>query len=253
MLISYRDDGTGPAVLLLHSGVTDSRAWEPQARVLEERRRVLRPDLRGFGDSPLLPPEPYTNHDDLVALLDHLGIESCDVVGASYGGRVALELAEMHPARVRSLALLCPAFAGLEPTPDLEAFGEREGALLEAGDVDGAVELNVRTWLGPEASEEVRASVAGMQRRAFELQLAADEVPDFPWPAGVDVDLTRIAVPTLVVSGDHDVDHFRIVAAYLADTIPAARLVRLGWAGHLPALERPEETTQLLLEFLDQV
>lgn len=253
MLISCRDEGTGPATLMLHSGVTDGRAWEPQAKALRDRRRVLRPDLRGFGESPLLPAEPFSNHGDVIALLDHLDVESCDVVGSSYGGRVALELAQIHPGRVRSLALLCPAYAGLEPTPTVEAYGEQEEALLEAGDVDGAVELNVRTWLGPDATEEARAAVREMQRRAFELQLAADEDPDFPWPGPVDVDLSTITAPTLVVAGAHDMDHFQNIAAHLAGTMPAARLVRLDWAGHLPALERPEETTRLLVDFLDGV
>nr|WP_307812631.1 alpha/beta fold hydrolase [Phycicoccus sp. CSK15P-2] len=65
-------------------------------------------------------------HDDVVELLDHLRVERATVVGSSLGGRVALELAAEHPERVERLVLLCPALRGLDPTPDVEAFGAEE-------------------------------------------------------------------------------------------------------------------------------
>jgi pimeloyl-ACP methyl ester carboxylesterase len=155
-----------------------------------------------------------------------------------------------HPGRVGSLVLLCPALRGVEPTPDVEAFAEEEERLLEAGDVDGAVALNVRTWLGPEAPESARIAVATMQRRAFDVQLAADASDDPPRPRQVDVDPVAIAVPTVVVSGAHDLAHFRAVAAHLAQVVPGAEAVDLPWAGHLPSLERPDAVQALLLDVL---
>ena len=237
-------------VVLLHSGVTDRRMWSAVAAGLGSTRRVVCPDLRGFGDSPV-PGEAYADADDVAHLLDTLGVASATVVGASFGGRVALELATRHPSRVDSLVLLCPAHRGLEVTdPALLAFGEREDELLEAGDLDAAVDLNVEMWLGPEATPEVRADVARMQRHAFEVQLAADRLDPAPEPARVDVDPRAIAVPTLVVSGAHDVAHFRDVAMLLAREIPGAVHLELDWAGHLPALERPDDVTALLLDRL---
>jgi pimeloyl-ACP methyl ester carboxylesterase len=136
------------------------------------------------------------------------------------------------------------------PTPSVEAFSEEEDRLLEAGDLDGAVALNVRTWLGPHADEETRERVARMQRQAFEIQLAADAVAPGPQPRRVDVDPSAIAVPTVVVSGALDLDHFRAVADHLAAQIPGAESVRLSWAGHLPSLERPDAVLALLLDVL---
>jgi 3-oxoadipate enol-lactonase len=242
LMLSYDEAGEGDAVLLLHAGVCDRRMWEPQWEPWAAQFRVVRCDLRGFGDSPI-PEHPYVDIDDLVELLDHLGIERATVVGASYGGRVALELATHYPDRVTSLLLLCAAYLGIDPTPAVEAFGDREDELLEAGDIEAAVQLNVDAWVGPEADERSRNLVAEMQRRAFELQLPAEHLPG---PERRDVDLAAIVAPALVVSGGHDFDYFQTIAAHLATTLPNARLVGLDWAGHLPSLERPDAVTALL-------
>ncbi|MFJ7154056.1 alpha/beta fold hydrolase [Streptomyces sp. NPDC101118] len=269
MILSHDLEGAGPVVVLLHSGVCDRRMWEPQAAALVAAgHRVLRPDLRGYGQTPA-DSGPYGDADDVLALLDSLGIGEAAFVGASFGGRVALELAAGAPERVRALALLCPARAGFEPGAELTALWEREDALLEAGDVEAAVALNVEHWVGPEATAEARALVAVMQRRAFELQLAAlaqdgqadgegavteggadaAEGTEAGAPALAD-GLARVDAPALVVGGAHDFADFRGIAAEVAALLPRARHVELDWAGHLPAVERPADTSALLVEFL---
>ena len=224
--------------------------WAPILPTLAASHRVVAPDLRGFGGTPQ-PGEAYADADDVAHLLDELGIERAAVVGSSFGGRVALELATRHPERVDSLVLLCTAYRGLEVNdPVLLAFGEREDELLEARDVDGAVALNLDLWVVPGVPPEVRDDVARMQRRAFEVQLAADALDPGPRPERVDVDPTSVTAPTLVVSGALDVAHHREIARLLAREIPGAELVELDWAGHLPSIERPEETAALLLSRL---
>jgi 3-oxoadipate enol-lactonase len=251
MLLAHHEAGAGDPVLLLHAGVADRRMWQAQQDPLAARFRVVQCDMRGWGDTPL-PPERFMNAADVVALLDHLGIDRVAIVGSSYGGLVAVEIAATHPDRIERLVLLCPGFRGLEPTADARAFDEREQTLAEAGDLDGLVELNVATWLGPDADESAHALVQTMQRHAFEVQLAADARPEQPEVVPVDVDPAKITCPTTVVSGRHDMDHFRAIAAHLATTIPNARLIELAWAGHLPSLERPKATTDLIIEALSQ-
>ncbi|HET6693186.1 MAG TPA: alpha/beta fold hydrolase, partial [Pedococcus sp.] len=240
-LPAYDDEGGGPAVVLLHAGVADRRMWDTQAAVLRSSRRVVRPDLRGFGETPM-PPGEFSFADDVVALLDALEIQQAALVAASMGGPVALEIAATWPERVSSLVLLCSDFRGLEPPEDVTSFGDEEDELLEGGDIDGAVELNVRTWLGPEASAGAAELVRQMQRHAFEVQLAADEQDPPPQPVRRDVTPSAIAAPTLVVSGAHDLAHFQRIAHHLAASIPRANHRHLDWAGHLPSLERPDET-----------
>jgi 3-oxoadipate enol-lactonase len=242
MLLHHEVTGDGPAVLLLHSTTSDSRQWDRQRAELAAESTVVTLDLRGFGRSPL-PPEPYSDAEDVLRVLDHLGIATTALVGSSGGGLVALQLASAAPERVSTLVLLCAAAPGVEPTPELRAFAQREEGLLEAGDVEAATELNVRTWLGPDAGDEARELLRTMQRQAFTVQLTAAEQAE---GRELDVDLARITVPTTVVCGRHDLDFFRTVGQHLVAGLPAAEYVELPWAGHLPNLERPEETTALI-------
>src|SRR3954451_21221394 len=102
--------------------VCDRRMWDPQMEALVGAGyRVVRCDLRGFGQTPV-PDRPYDNAQDVVDLLDVLGIEHAALIASSGGGRVALEIAARRPRRVTSLALLCTAMAGHEPGPELRAF-----------------------------------------------------------------------------------------------------------------------------------
>lgn len=246
MTIWHEEQGCGEPVALLHSSVADSGMWDPQWEPLGERFRVIRLDFRGHGRTPYAAEGPYTDAGDVADLLAALGLRRVALVGSSYGGKVALELATAHPDLVSRLVLL-NAGCGLPPTPDLEAFGAEEDRLIERGDVGGAAELNVRTWLGPEADEPVKARLAAMQRHAFEVQLAADPEPE---RGRAPIDLTVVTAPALVVIGGHDLPYFRESGRHIAETLPDATLLDLDWAGHLPSLERPAEITRLLTEFL---
>lgn len=131
------------------------------------------------------------------------------------------------------------------PGPELRAFVEREDAPLAA-----ATELNVETWLGPEADDHTRTLVRQMQRRAFELDLAAGEFGEPEQDGGAAAELAAVTARTLAVSGRHGFPDFRAVAAGLPREIAGAVHRELDWAGHLPSLERPDEVTALLLDFL---
>jgi 3-oxoadipate enol-lactonase len=241
----------------VHAAVGDRGLWDAQFDVFAERFRVVRYDLRGFGDSPL-PGGPFSYVADLSALLDHLGIERAALVGNSLGGRVALDLALAQPERVSALVLVAGALGGRAPSPELEALDAEEDALLEAGRIDDAVELNLRTWLSDGLEPALRTRVAAMARRAFTTLLAAHEREPAPGPvAWLDppaaVRLPDIGAPTLVVVGSEDVADFLAIADRLAAEIPGARQAVVAGAGHLPGLEQPNEFNRVVLEFLATV
>lgn len=249
--LHFETAGEGPAVVFLHSGVTDMRQWGPQWEELARGRRLVRCDRRGWGRSPLPDAstgEPYSDAADVVGLLDELDIEQAALVGSSAGGMVAQQIASAWPDRVSRLVLLCADTDGIEPTAALRSFGEREDDYLERGAIEEAVELNLRTFLGPDATEETRELVRDMQRNAFEVQLAAgDDVPREPGPP---IDLAQARMAAYVVSGERDLDYFTLAADLMTQRLPGARRIVLPWAGHLPNLERPDEITTLLRDML---
>jgi 3-oxoadipate enol-lactonase len=233
-------------VLLLHAGIGDRRMWAPQVEALEAAgHRVLAPDLPGYGDAALEPPTV-----DYVAFAAGLLDEPAVVVGCSFGGRVALELAGARPEIVRRLVLVAPGLASTEWSEETDAGFAEEEALIERGDLAAAAEQQARMWLAPDATAAARGLTADMTRRSYEQQLAVEGVRGV-WPSpSAETRVAELAVPTLVVVGGADLPELRELAATLAGELPDARLETIAGAGHLPSIERPDELNALLLEFL---
>jgi 3-oxoadipate enol-lactonase len=254
--LKYELTGNGPAVALLHEGVCDLRMWDELVEAFAPEFTVLRYDFRGYGDSTL-PPGPFSQSSDLLALLDLVGIERAALVGVSYGGRVAVETAFVAPDRVTCLVLAAPGLGEHEWSSVVREFGDEEERLLDSGDVAAATELNVRIWVdGPNRDadpvrEAVRERVRTMQQRAFEVQIAAYESSPEPGPEDpVDLRLDAIRAPALVVVGDADVPDFPAIADRLEAEVPDVRKVVLPDTAHTIPLERADEFRELALAFL---
>ncbi|MGW5187940.1 alpha/beta fold hydrolase [Kribbella sp. NPDC004138] len=242
MTISHAVTGDGPDLLLVHAGVADSRMWARQVEELKSSNRVITLDLRGYGETP--PAPTYSDAGDVLALLEELGAKDVTAVGASYGGYVVQQVASRRPELFSRLVLLCAPTDNVPPDDELRALWGEENALLEAGDVDGATELTVRRWIGPEADDEARELLRVMQKRAYDVQLAAGDVDNEEWP----VEPEKITAPVRLITGAHDFKFFTDSAEYLADRLPNAQRLHLPWAGHLPTLERPAEALALITQ-----
>jgi len=259
MSLHHEVDGEGPPVVFIHAGICDSRSWEPQWRELREHYRVVRLDLPGFGQSP--PSGPGADPVKAVAtLLDELSVERASLVGASFGGRVAMELALARPELAEALVLIGASLPDHRWSRTVEEYGSEEDEALASGDVDRAVEANLRMWVdGPERSPgevdaATRSAVAEMSRHALELQLAAGErMEEEPVVSDVGARLEEIRVPALVMVGELDVEDMRAIAVRLARELPNARLVTVPGAAHLPAMERPDAVTRSIADFLREV
>jgi pimeloyl-ACP methyl ester carboxylesterase len=251
--------GEGPAVALLHEGICDSRMWDPQWERFSRSHRVLRFDFRGYGRTPLEPGR-YSAAQDVIDLLDEHGFERAALVGVSFGGRVALEIALAQPQRVSALVLVGSGMAGYEWNEEMKASWEEEEAAFNAGDLDAAIEVTLRTWVdGPgrkpeDVDPEVRAHVAEMQRRALELYAeVGDEAEEDLLVEDVSERLGEVQAPTLVLVGEEDVPDIRAISDRLAREIPNARFETIANTAHVPSMERPEEFDRLVLGFLDEV
>jgi pimeloyl-ACP methyl ester carboxylesterase len=241
--LHHRVDGSGPVVVLLHAGVADLRMWDAQVDALIPGHAVVRCDLPGYGGSPLEAGSDGCDAEGVLALLEELDVEGFGLVGASSGGYVALQIASAVPDRVERLVLLDAAADLVEPDESLREIWRQEEALVESGDLAGATDLMVSVWLGPDADEQHRVLLRDMQRRAYDLQVAAgDDVINRDLP----VDLARITAPVTVIVGGLDLAFFRATALALTEGLPHAHLVELSWARHLPSLERPAEAARLV-------
>jgi pimeloyl-ACP methyl ester carboxylesterase len=250
--------GEGPGLVLLHEGICDSRMWDQQWDAYTRGHRVMRLDFRGYGRTPYQP-GAYASARDVIELMDGHEIERAAVVGVSLGGRVALEVAIAVPDRVSALVLVGSGLPGHDWSEEMKTTWGQEEAALRGGDVDRAVDLVLRTWVaGPrrdldDVAPDVRARVAEMQRRAYELWPidAEDEeellVEDLPQR------LDEVMAPTLVLVGEEDVPDMQAIAERLAREIPNAQFARIPNTAHVPSMERPEDFDRLVLGFLESV
>lgn len=245
-------DLTGPAdapVLVLGGSLgTTRRMWQPQLRALAGHFRVLRYDHRGHGRSPVSP-GPYTVPglgEDVLYLLDHLGVTRCHYAGLSLGGMVGMWLAATAPARVDRLALLCTA-AHLPPA---DAWLARARQVRTGG--MGSVTASVTArWFTPAYRVRAPAEVA-----AFSTALDATPAEGYAGCceaiAAMDLRplLPRIAAPTLVIAGADDPATTPREAAAIAGAVAGARLVVVPDAAHLASVEQAAVVTGLLLDHL---
>jgi 3-oxoadipate enol-lactonase len=251
-VLAYEDVGPdeGMPLLLVHGHPFDRSMWEPQLKRFGAERRVIVPDLRGYGASQGAVPEWGAFTDDLAALLDGLRVPRVVVAGLSMGGQIALELWARHPQRVAGLLLA-------DTTPAAETPASRTGrldqaaALLRDGMDPYAVE-NLYLMVSPDAPPDVAQHVLAMMRAADPAGAAAAQRARADRPDRRP-GLAAVSVPTVVVVGSED--SFTPVpdAQLIADHVPGAELVIVDGAAHLPNLERPEEFNAALQRLLDCV
>lgn len=256
MELWHETHGAGPPIFLIHAGVCDSRMWEPQWQSLSQNHLAVRCDLRGFGRTPIAG-ERYSHARDVIELLDELELGSSCLIGASLGGRVALEVALARPDLVDRLVLIGASVPGHDWSDTVRRFGDEEEGALARGDIDGAVNANLRMWVdGPdrrsaEVDPAIRRLVGEMQRHAFELQVPVwEQAEEELLVSDVGDRFVEIRVPTLVVVGEKDVSDIHLIAQRLASGIENARMATIRRAAHLPSLERPADFDRLVMPFL---
>jgi 3-oxoadipate enol-lactonase len=253
----YELEGSGPPLVLLHAGGTDARMWDEQYPRLAEQFSVLRFDARGHGRSSL-PAGSSSFVDDLTRLMDAVGLEAATLVGLSTGARVAVETALEHPRRASALVLASPVLRDQPRSAEVRRFAADEDALFERGDIEAAIELGQRFWVaGPHRRLEeldltLREQLTEMGRQVYANYLAADPRPG-PEKEPPGQPLANITAPTLVVVGRLDVEEILATAARLQTEIPTARLVTVADVGHMISLERPNDFTELVMDFLTDI
>lgn len=257
-VLAHRVDGAGAPVLLLNGGLMTYLGWEEIARPLAASYRVIRCDLRGQLLSPGQAPSLAGQVDELVRLLDTLGVERTHVVGASFGGAVGIVFAATRPDRVSSLAAVTVA-AGLPRDSDDETTRLLAAAAVAVtgGDRGAVFDAIVPTTF----SEKWRTANAGLlaQRRKgisllpdsyFEgligLMHSLDGLDLTPW-------LPSIACPVVAVAAEHDVVFPVARVREMAAAIGDAEVVVVPDTGHGMLVEQPAALVAALAAFLGRV
>lgn len=247
-LDDYTDPWTTPATILLVHGVADtSRAWFAWVPALARRFRLLRPDLRGFGQSSVPPPGYQWSvaglAQDLKALLDRLGIAAVHIVGQRVGGSVAMQFAHDYPTATRSLVVIggpaTLAKSSLDPGAWLDQV-QREGveswARATMGSRLGDVSPAMREWWIREMGKAPRQVMEGIFRYVGIIDLT--EL------------LPRIKAPTLVITSDRGALASVETVREWQTRIPDSRLLVLPSAAYHLAAALPDECATATLRFI---
>jgi 3-oxoadipate enol-lactonase len=259
----YREDGNpdGPPVLLVHAFPTSHALWEHQIAALGKRYRLIRPDLRGFGQSPV-PEPPYSMEafaGDLAALLDRLELDRVNYVGISMGGMIGQVFTLAYPDRVQSLALCMTTSAIPEDTPPegdpayyicRRLFG-RAADRAETEGMEPIVAMCLDRWFTPAFQSNPAAQRVGeivRRNTPTGYRGGVDAMNDFD----VTARLGEINGPTLVMPAALDQGTPVSCSETIAARLPDARLEVVDNARHIAIVEQPEACNRHLLAHLDR-
>jgi 3-oxoadipate enol-lactonase len=247
--LRYRDEGRGPAVLLLHGWTLDLEMWNAQVADLRDAFRLIRLDRRGHGLSSGIP-SPERDAADLEALCTHLGLIRVALLGMSQGVRSALAFTRAWPERVSALVLDGPPALDSAALP--EAPIDRYVMLLRMHGIEAFRRewsrhplMQLRT-----ADPAPRALLAAMLERYAGNDLQHLAAAEHSSPALTS--LERIATPALVINGEFDLPARRQAAQALLAQLPRAELAEVRDAGHLPNLDSPHAYSSLCRAFLSR-
>ncbi len=253
----YEVAGQGRPLVLIHGGLVNNGLWDKQFYAFTEQHRVIRYDVRGYGQSDG-PTAPFSHHDDLRRLLDSLNVERAAVLGLSMGGGIAIDFALAHPERTWALIPVAAAISGLRPPDSVRSQWSSIGEAYERGDKVAALDLSLQIWTdGPQRTPDqvdpaVREHIRAMTAHEFARPEIDEQLLQELDPPAYDR-LGDIHVPTLAITGDADIPYINDNMTHLAATVPGAQHIVIHDAAHHLPLEKPDEFNRAVLEFLKQV
>ena len=256
--VHYKETGpqAAPALLLMHGFGSSLQAWDDWSLKLEQKYRVIRLDLPGFGLTGASPANDYSEEKDLAILThfaDKLGLEKFSIIGHSMGGKMAWTLAASQPERVQALVLMAP-----DGFPEAKDFGTKP---YEVPAVTGLIKYFlpkylVRKSIEPAFAEADALSDARVNRyydmlrapgvRAAILERSNQTIYTDPVPR-----LKAIKAPTLLIWGEQDQMIPSTNAKSYANVLSNSTTVLVPKLGHLLQEEQPEKGLTAVMQFLD--
>jgi 3-oxoadipate enol-lactonase len=254
--IFYHDEGQGEPVVLIHGFPLSNEMYQPQRAALSQYVRVITPDLRGMGRSDVpAATSAYsidTYADDIMALLDDLGIAEATVGGMSMGGYILFAMLRRHPHRIRGVILI-----DTKATADTEEAKANRRKVAEQARNEGTAAI-AETMLPKMLSEQTRSERPELVEFVREMMvntpvdgIVGAQESMIARPDSTDM-LPSIKVPTLIIVGSEDPLTPPSVAEEMHRAIPNSEFVVIEGAAHAANLERPDEVNQAILQWLDR-
>lgn len=251
----YEVKGNGAVVVLIHGWTLDTTMWDDQFDAFAKHNKVIRYDLRGYGKSALKTQEPFTHHDDLKALMDHLKIKKAAIIGLSMGGTIAINFTLTYPEYVSALVTVDSSIENCT-SPHMAAFNRSMNPIFSNGKEKG-VESARSYWMAmplfKPAIENPRCS--GKLKEIVERYNGWDFVNE---AQVIDLDpiperrLHEVKVPALVVVGELDDPGFQDIANIISSGIKGSEKVTMKGVGHMSNMEDPVEFNKVVLGFLSR-
>lgn len=253
----YELAGEGDPVVFLHAGIADSRMWNDQFDEFAQQYRVLRYDLRGYGQTTVTNPAAFTHHEDLHALMNHLGIERAVLIGCSNGGRVAMNTVLAYPDSALGLVMVCSSPGGFKIDAESPALWQQIIAAYDSGDMEQVSRLEAQLWtVGPDRSpdavpQSVLDLVYEMNLIALKNEAAENTGEEQSMSPPAIERMSEIQVPVLAVVGEDDAPVTQAAGDFMEANIVGAKQAHMSNTAHLPSMEHPAEFNRIVLEFLD--
>jgi 3-oxoadipate enol-lactonase len=255
--LAYQDVGAGPAIVLVHGHPIDHTMWQPQVELLSPKYRVIVPELRGYGKTPLPAGKRITLLDDfaedILALTQLLGVERFILAGLSLGGQIALETYRQAPERIRAL-VLADTFASLD-TPEMKQTRLDTADRFDREGFANFASESLHKMMTPANAEALPAVAEHIMRMCNESNPhgAAAALRGRTQRRDYIPLLAEIAVPALIIVGRYDAFTPVRLSEEMHRGIPGSRLEIIEDSGHMSNLERPEEFNAILTSFLDSL
>ena len=250
--LAARADGAigKPWVVLAHALGCDMSLWDGLVPALTATHRVLRYDARGHGASDASP-GPYSFDGlagDMVAVMDHAGVEQADIIGLSMGGMTALGIALGHPGRVRRI--VCANARAAFPPAGVTMWSDRAAAVAQGG-MAAVVDDTLARWFvdatrtnRPEAIDHARRMILATSTEGYRGCAAALGSLDYLDRLG------GIGCPALYIAGEFDGAAPPEAMATMAAATPEARFELLAGVAHISVLEAPDAFAGAVTAFL---
>ena len=252
-------NSNAPAVIFIHACICDHSMWDAQMAAFTKHYRVLRFDQRGHGASRTQDTD-YSPTQDLMDVMNHVGIGQAAIIGCSCGGELALDMAVAQPERVSAVIWVCGGLSGAPwPPPDLETWEEMKyigilETLSEAKKMDELAEAETHMWVNGLGQAKDRASSAIYQRVLKTIkanQTRQDgKAKGIPISPTATEQLGKLTLPVLLIIGALDVESTQWSASIILKGMPSAQQVVFEDAAHLPSMEHPQQFNQVVLDFL---